>query len=245
MLNTPSPFRDVALSLQKGLRDTLRPGLAFFSLMIGGLAAVLMSVIFWIFWADIQKGAAWLAALSMGWMFDSPHPLLLAALRWLLSLALFFMGMLLLVQLALELWLMSRIQRTCLARYPGLSPSPGADRFSLGLGDTLRTAATWFLGSMVCLLIPFFGGFLLVGLSCYLGVRGLVNDALDGLAAEDEIRHLISQSRPQMLLLGLAVGLFTLLPMAGLLAPVLAGASTCHLFMGRFQALKAVHPAHA
>jgi len=68
-------------------------------------------------------------------------------------------------------------------------------------------------------------------LASYLNVRGLVNDAVDGLATDEQRRAIIQARRVEMTLLGVLVGLFTLVPFAGFLSPVVLGAGVCHLGM--------------
>ena len=59
------------------------------------------------------------------------------------------------------------------------------------------------VGSLFCLLIPVVGGGLALLLVGYLNVRGLVGDALEGVATDQERRQIVQRHRPQMLLLGL------------------------------------------
>jgi len=81
------------------------------------------------------------------------------------------------------------------------------------------------------LIIPVFGGLLFFLLASYLNVRSLINDATDGLVTDSEFRALLGKNRVEMLVLGVILSIVTVIPVLGFFAPVLLGASVCHLCM--------------
>lgn len=242
-MNSNLPVKEVLHCFQLGLRDALRPQLAFASLLVGVLAVVVVAVIFGVWHAPIQAGVAGVVQASLAWAGMAQHAWLVPILIWLMIAMLFVLSVLLLMQLVLELWLMPRVQRVCLQRHPDLQNVQADVRFRYGVLDGARTFSTWLFGSMVCLLIPVVGSVLALGLSSYLAVRSLVNDAVDGKATEAEVRYLIRNSRPQMLMLGALLAACALVPLAGLFVPVLAGCCTCHLMMARLAQLRATQAA--
>ena len=230
-------LKEAAHSYRLGLRDALRPRLAFSSILVALAAAVLALVVF-IVWADpIQRWAAHWVGLGLAWVWPTLGGVWVSVLKWLQVVTWYVLSTLLLMQVMLELWLMDRIQSVCLNRHPALAGRQHEGSFGLGVLDAARTLAIGAAGTVVCLFIPLVGGLLLLALSSYLAVRSLVNDALQGLATDDEVRTLIRTSRPQMLALGLLLAMTALIPFAGFLVPVVAGASTCHLMMSRLQRL--------
>lgn len=230
-------LREVAQSYQRGLRDALRPRLAFSSLLVAVVAAALLLVVFILWHAPIRQWSGYWVAWGLAWLGTTPGSMWVAALTWLLIISFYLLGVMLLMQIMLELWLMPRIQSVCLRRHPALLERRHNASIRQGLLDGVRTFLTWAVGGLVCLLVPVIGGLLLLALSSYLAVRSLVNDSLDGLASDAQIRTLIRTSRPEMLVLGLLIALTAVVPLLGLLVPVLAGASTCHLMMGRLERL--------
>ncbi|TDM06520.1 MAG: hypothetical protein C4K60_18480 [Ideonella sp. MAG2] len=238
-MNSQLSVNEVLHSFQLGLRDALRPQLALSSLVIGVLSAIMVAVGFAVGWEPLQLGIAALVQAGLVWVGLVPPLWLVSALRWLMTAMLFVLAVLLLMQLVLEFWLMPRVQKVCLLRHPQLQGVQAGTGFRHGVLDGARTLSTWLFGGLLCLLVPVVGSVLLLGLSCYLAVRSLVNDAVEGKATEAEVRHLIRHSRPQMLMLGALLAACALVPLAGLLLPALAGASTCHLMLARLERLRA------
>jgi len=234
-----SPVHDIFHSYQWGWRDALRPRLALTSVVVACLATALMLVVFLVWHGPIVEGLASLARSGLSRLWAEPKDWAVEVLAGLMTLLSFGLGVFLLVQLALQFWLMPRIQKYCLLRHTALNDHRAETSLRHGVMDGVRTLFTWLVGGLVCLLIPVIGGVLMLALSSYLTVRSLANDSLDGLASDDEIRALIRESRFQMLGLGILVTLIVLIPVVGLLVPVLAGTSTCHLMMTRLTRLRA------
>jgi hypothetical protein len=235
----PTPLRDILHSYQWGWRDALRPRLALTSVVVACLATVVMLIVFIVWHGPITQELASLAQAGLSHLMAEPKAWAVGALTWLMTLLTFGLGVFLLVQLALQFWLMPRIQKYCLLRHAALKDHRADTSLRHGVLDGVRTALTWVIGGLVCLLIPVVGSVLMLALSSYLTVRSLVNDALDGLATDEEVRALIRESRLPMLGLGILVALIALIPLVGLLVPVLAGTSTCHLMMTRLARLRA------
>ena len=233
--------QDVLASLALGLRDGLRPGLLLSSIAIWLLAFLFWTLLLVAFrteiWAWAQQALQGLwqglaSAVLSGALAPAAASGLAGGFASFLAVLLILLAFALLVSLtvriALELLLMARIQRQCLLRYPQLPTGvPGSLR--AGLRSLVVTSATLIVGGLLCLLIPVVGGLLLFALGAYLNARSLVNDALDGVATPDEQRQFIRSRRFSLALLGLALSLLMVVPLAGLLAPTLMGASVCHL----------------
>lgn len=235
------PLRDILLSYQWGWRDALRPRLALTSVVVACLATLVMLIVLLVWHGPITQKLASLVKAGLSHLMAAPSAWAVDALTWLMTLLTLALGVFLLVQLALQFWLMPRIQKYCLLRHAALKGHLGDTSLRHGVMDGVRTTLTWLIGGSVCLLIPVVGSVLMLALSSYLNVRSLVNDALDGVASDDEVRALIRGSRLPMLGLGALITLTVLIPMAGLLVPVLAGTSTCHLMMTRLARLRAQH----
>jgi len=234
----PDTLREVAHSYQLGFRDALQPRLALSSIVVGGLATLVMLLVFVSWHNPIGQWSGEVVNAGLTRVWHTPNELLVSALKWLMMATLFVLGFVLLMQLVLQFWLMQRIQKVCLRRHPALHGLSEDSGFRHGVMDGVRTFSTWALGGLLCLFIPVLGGVLLLVLSSYLAVRSLINDSLEGLASDVEVRTLIRESRPEMLGLGLLIALSALIPLVGFLVPVLTGASTCHLMMTRLARLR-------
>lgn len=235
------PDRPLAQALQAaelGLRDGVRPGLLGFSILTA-LGAFFLWVILFAFghgvvWSYAMKAAHGglpglaVAPISMGqasmwaWVVHAFSVLL----AFLISVAAFALFVMLTIQLVLELFLMPRIHRLCLPQYPTLSRVGGAS-----LSNSLLTLAKlWgvLVVGMLLWVIPFVGGLAFFALAGYLNVRILANDALEGVATPEELRAIAESHRWGMLCLGVMMGFFLMIPLAGLVAPSVLGASVCH-----------------
>lgn len=236
-----------------GLRDGLKPRLALMSFMVGLGVSLFWFAVFGLYAAELWQGAQSLASVGLigtlkgvGEVTQALQGLVPVVMAgWftkMVAAGLLLMGYALLVILSmriiLELVLMPRIQRVCLQRYPDLLPTEGATVMA-GLRDTLGTLSTSVVGSLCCLLIPVIGGLLVLVLVSYMNIRSLLGDTLEDLATDDEVRQIIQGSRADMTVLGLACTALTLVPLLGLFAPVIMGASACHLTMRRLTVLRA------
>lgn len=239
--NSPSPLAEALHCALLGLRDALHPALITLSLGVWALAFLVMTALYalgWSWLAPALEGVAEFAVLGLpGWLGWTPATggflselagYAETVLQWLLLAALFAVGVLLLARVILELVLMGQVQRRVLSHYPKLAASVERP-WRADLRDLAGNLGTWLVGSLLCLCIPLIGGALLILLTAYLNVRGLVNDAFDGVVAEPLQRRFVTTQRPTMLLLGAVVGLVMLVPLLGLIGPSLLGAATCHL----------------
>lgn len=218
------------------LREAIRPGLALVSIVIGAVSLGLWLLVFSIWgghivhWCDLLSNAILGRLTGQG---ATPSVLMLSIGRvfsYLFATAVFIILVMVTVRILLEFILMARIQRYCLPRYPSLQTGVPSS-MTAGIRDALGATATLVIGGLLCLVIPIIGGVLFFVLASYLNVRGLVNDAVEGLATDEQRRAIIQARRVEMTLLGVLVGLFTLVPFAGFLSPVVLGAGVCHLGM--------------
>jgi Etoposide-induced protein 2.4 (EI24) len=214
-----------------GLKDGLRPGLAWSSLMWMG--AVLLA---WGLGLALAPDHWW-SLDSLGERLQAVASLNATVAR-ILAAFLFVLAYVLLVIVSMALVilfvLMPRIRQTCLRAYPQLAPASG----SLALLGPWRNAM-WLLMSLgvgggASLILPGLGSLIGVALVSYFNLRGLVYEALDGLATVAEQEQLLRRQRLPILGLGLALSAFGMVPVLGLLSPLVMGTSACHL---AFQAL--------
>lgn len=227
---------EVAKCFALALCEAARPGLAFLSAILALAAFGLWPAVFAIWWSDLASLAGWAVNKLTGGLLHMPVPssngstLWIQAFAYILLAAAFLLLVMVTLRILLEWMLMSRIQRHCLRRYPQLQR--GVESSVLGgLRDTIGPVLTFVFGGLACLLIPVLGGGLLFVLANYLNVRGLVNDAVEGLANDEQRRVFIKANRLQMAVLGVLLSVFMLIPFAGFFAPVVMGASVCHLCM--------------
>ncbi|AKJ29889.1 EI24 domain-containing protein [Caldimonas brevitalea] len=255
MIFFPSSLRfglsEAAKSFALGLRECARPRLALVSVVAALVSLLLWLTVFVTWWEELVQlalvGLVVLAVVfapaaplagsvvAMGSFASVAAPVGLVAvaagvLKYVVVAAAFAVLVLVTMRLVVEWWLMPRIQQACLERYPALRQKVDASWHG-GLRNVLGAWALFLVGGTICLLIPFVGAVLLFLLANYLNARSLVNDALDGIANDVERRKAISENRVATTAVGVMVAGFTLIPFAGLLAPVLLGAAMCHLSM--------------
>jgi len=221
----PLPLRALLL----GLRDGLRPSLAWSSIM--WMIGVLVG---WgVFFAVTPD--RWWSLDTLAAMVQSVIPLdatFAKALGVLVFMLAYVAGVIATMALVLLLVLMPRIRETCLRAYPALQPASS----SMALMGPWRNAV-WLLsallgGGVASLALPVVGTLLMVTLVSYFNVRGLLYDALDGLASPAEQEAVLRQQRPAILTLGLLLSALALVPVLGLLSPVIMGTSASHLAFG-------------
>jgi hypothetical protein len=235
------PDRPLAQAVQAaklGLRDGVRPGLLGFSILTALGAFFLWFILFalghGVVWAYAMKATHWVlpglstAPTSIGqasmwvWVAQAFSGLL----AFLISVAAFGLFVMLTIQLVLEFFLMPRIHALCLPQYPTLRRVGGGS-----LSNSLITLAKlWgvLVAGMLLWVIPVVGGLAFFALAGYLNVRILANDALEGVATPEELRAIAKSHRWGMLCLGVMMGVFLMIPLAGLVAPSVLGASVCH-----------------
>lgn len=235
-LRTRSALAEGLTCFALALREAIRPGLAAVSIVIGAISLGLWLLVFSIWGSHVVHWCDLLSNAILGRLFgqgDSPSVLLASVGRvfaYLFATALFIILVMVTVRVLLEFILMARIQRYCLPRYPSLKTGVPSS-MTAGARDAMGATATLVIGGLLCLIIPIIGGVLFFFLASYLNVRGLVNDAVDGLASDEQRRAIIESRRVEMMILGVLVGVFTLVPFAGFLSPVVLGAGVCHLGM--------------
>ncbi len=213
-------------ALLLGLRDGLRPGLALSSLMwmIGVIIA-------WGLCFALAPDRWWsldaLAAMVQGLIpLESTFAKPLAALGFVLAYVLLVIVSMALVIL---LVLMPRIRDTCLRAYPALQPASTGLALLGPWRNAVYLVSALLAGGVASLMLPVVGSLLMVTLVSYFNVRGLLYDALDGLATPAEQEAVLRRQRPAILLLGLLLSALALVPVLGLLSPLIMGTSASHL----------------
>jgi Etoposide-induced protein 2.4 (EI24) len=213
-------------ALLLGLKDGLRPRLAWSSLMwtIAVLAA-------WALAFALAPDAWWslatVAGLLQAW---APWPATVAQVLAALVFGLSYV-LLVIVSMALVilLVLMPRIRAICLRAYPGLQPASAGMALMGPWRNAVYLVSALLAGGLASLLLPVVGSLVLVALVSYFNVRGLLYDALDGLATPAEQEAVLHRQRPAILLLGLLLSALALVPVLGLLSPLIMGTSASHL----------------
>lgn len=249
-MTTPPPAY-VSRSFLLGLRDGFNPLLALISLCITVFSSLLWLFIF-LFWGHeimqaLLQGAGWLAHTVLGWFGvnysltpDTADPRWWARLSswmlgWSLTILCYLLAVLLTIRLVVELFFIRLVQQHCLKRYPHLRTDIKRPLPSV-IWSIIRGWSVFALLALVCLTLPIIGGALLFVLMSYFNVRSLANDAMDGLADEAMVRHLLRNNRMRMTGLGILLSLFALIPFIGLFLPAIIAAASCHLFMQQLPA---------
>ena len=218
---------DAAQALLLGLRDAWRSRLLASSvrwtlgLSVGWLVLLAWpGLTFWrdaLSWASLPWAGAWATGLS------TVLQLVLVALIYAALLGLS-------VALLIVFVFMPRVRALCLQAYPALRPVAGGSLLG-PVRLALRLAGWTALGAGVCVLVPVVGGLLFLLLSGYLNVRGLVPDALEDLASDDEVQAVVAAQQADMAGLGASLAVLSMVPVLGWLVPVVMAASVCHLSM--------------
>ena len=202
-----NPLAQATSAARKGLRDVTKGGLLGFHWALPWLASTPSS---------LESASVWVWASQA----------LSGLVAFILFLAAFGLLVMLTIQIVLELFLMSRIQAFCLPQYPKLRKgAPG--NFRRELIDMAKLWAALCAGLLLWI-IPLVGALSFFVLAAYINVRLLVNDVLSDIATAEEREWFVSQHRMGLLLLGLMMAGFLLIPFAGLLAPTVLGASVSH-----------------
>jgi hypothetical protein len=203
------------------LRDGIKPPISLISAMIWVLAIAVWGIIFFLLhWNLVGLLPA----------FTTLSPFFKTALQDILLIALYLAVVVITVRIAIEFWLMKRIQRACLVHYPQLKHLYKGS-LVIQTRDAIKSGSAFAVGGLICLLIPVIGPALLFTLFGYLNVRSLVNDALDGLVTNEERRQIIEGNRLTMTLIGAMIEGLMLVPIVDLFVPSILGAAVCHLSM--------------
>ena len=244
-----TPLAQAAQAANLGFTEGLKPRIAFLSI---GAALVVFIVWLMIFvfghaqvWAIATAATHW--ALP-GWASAPPSMAQASIWVWvvqalsglvtfLISVAAFGVLVMLTLQVVLELVLMPRIQREVLPSYPTLKPGvPGSLPANFLLLIRLWGA---LIAGLLLWLIPLAGGIAFFALAAYINARSLVNDALDGIASPSERQAIVRQNRWGLMILGLMMGCLLMIPLVGLVAPSVLGASVCHFCFSALVKLRA------
>ena len=236
-LTAPGTLSEALACLALGFSDGLRPRLALASAFVAIASFVLWLVIFLVARDPIWRGAE----AAAGWALPQAAMALSGVVAFMLVATAFVLLVVLSIRFYQELFLMTRIQRQCLLRYPAIAAT-ATGSWAADLRSMLRQFAVLLL-SFPLLLVPLIGSVAYLLLGCYLNVRGLVDDALENLATPAEREAIVQRSRGSMVVLGLAMAALLLIPFAGLLMPSILGASVCHLCLRALTQLRLEHHA--
>lgn len=240
-----SPAADLVISLAAGLRDGLRPSIFLLSvaLWLAAIAGCSLAVLLFFsrLWAGVETVAQASISLVRDWLPDLVHPLLHASvspLAWLLLAALWLVAVLLTARILIELFLMRHISARIRRQYPQLRVAPeGRFRFNL-LVQLLGPIAL-----LPLLLVPLVGALAFFAGNGWLLARSLAQDALEEVAAPDEISRLLAANRVWLMLAGTLLSLVLLLPLLGWFAPGILGCSISHFACRRLQVQRQLGPA--
>ncbi|UMZ12760.1 EI24 domain-containing protein [Pseudomonas sp. MPFS] len=241
--------------LALALRSSLRPGILLRSSL---LCLIVFGLWTWAFYSNFQlisivsgaislfvvygaavigfvpgiSGSGGASVAGMGAIAPALATLLIyAGLLAVAVIVALYTGMIILsIRLMLRWVLMGSLRQRALRQYPhlqGRTPAPG--NMLRGARYYLMPWLSLGLGPLLCLLIPFVNGMLLMLLLAYLNVRFLSAPALAGLASGEEQLQAIRQQRGAMAAFGLLIFVIALVPVLNLLVPALLGAGTCHL----------------
>jgi len=221
-------IRESLLCVALSLRDGIQPPIALISAAIWAATILTWTIAFFFITPPLMRALPEIPQLI---------PILNQTLRYLVVATLYVGLVLITVRVAIELWLMKRIQKFCLNYYPGLSLSHKSS-ILVSVRDAPKSAGTFLVGGLICLVIPGIGPALLFLLMGYINVRSLMNDALDGLVSNEDRRTIIESNRLSMLLIGGLLEGLMLIPIVGFFAPSILGTSVCHLCMRQTEKLR-------
>jgi hypothetical protein len=247
------------------MRDSLHPRLLGNSLGIWIVAFATWLTVFIVWWQQIKALCMLLAAIfAVGIFFLMPMLsgggassattamatigpanigflvggiLALFILPFVFVALLFAVAMSLTIRVLLEIFVMGKIQQRALKTYPEIRTGLKSSLYN-SIRDFISIAFTFLIVGAIVLMIPVVNGVFFFALLCYLNVRGLVNDALEGIATDNEVRAVIKAERLTMTVLGMGLVAVVLIPFAGLISPTLTGSSVCHLCMRRLSKLR-------
>ncbi|MBM3115032.1 EI24 domain-containing protein [Jeongeupia naejangsanensis] len=241
--NPAAPARpgEVIHCVALGLRDSIHPRLLRVSLGVWLLTLLIMALAYWLAWEPISQGFGAAARFltqrlpgQLGWVPDPASWVgrvatgMTLVLEYALAFLGFVLGTMLVARIVLEMVLMGHVQALVLTRYPAIA-NHVLRPWRANVRDLAGNLGTLIIGSVLCMCIPVIGPVLLVMLNAYLNIRGLINDALDGVATAEQQRRFIRSHRWQMLGAGLLLSGVALIPFAALLMPGMLGATACHL----------------
>jgi hypothetical protein len=207
-------------------------------------ALALWLVLAFAFWSE---AAAWLQlqfnqSAAIGWAISVwPLSLIAAHLAWILLLLLFIPLVLITAVLIIGVYAMPvMVAQVAERAFPGLERRQGGSLAGALWNSAMALA--WLLLLLALSLplwfVPLLWPVLPVLLFGYLNQRVFRYDALAEHATAWEMQTLIRRHRRELFLLGVAVALFGLIPLLGLLAPVYGGLVFIHYGLARLVQLR-------
>ena len=231
-------------SLLRAFASLLHPRMLLLMLWPVLIALALWLVLAFAFWSQAE---AWLQlqfnqSAAIGWAIDLwPLSLIAAHLAWILLVLLFVPLVLITAVLIIGVFAMPVMVALVAERaYPGLERRQGGT-FAGSLWNgviALAGLALLLLLSLPLWLFPLFWPVLPILLFAYLNQRVFRYDALYEHATGWEMQTLFRRHRRELFLLGVAVALFGLIPVLGLLAPVYGGLAFIHYCLARLAQLR-------
>ena len=215
-----------------GVRDGFHPRLILQSLAIWLASLLLWGTVFGIWHAEIHGLFEQLQSRIFGSFRGA------AAMAWLATFVAFVLATLLTARGLVDLFLMPTIQTLVLRRHPGLERIDGGS-WRMGLLNSVGHYVTIALIALPLMLVPVVNVIALFLLFNYVNVRGLVPDALDGVASSEEVRALIKGSRVEMTVLGTLATLVMMIPPITLVGPSFFGAAVTQFSLRRLKAQRA------
>lgn len=222
---------DLFASLPLTLRDTFRSGLIFF--ILRWLLGIMLG--WWLMFMGLAVAPdRWFdfgfMQLGHGWWQD------------MLRVAGVVMAYLLAVAVAVMLFLvlvvMPKVRAICLAHYPMLTPVAGGSLIT-PIWHAFKLTGWLVVAAVGLALVPGVGWVAFPLVAATLNARGLVWDALDGLATPAEIQLALRGLTLELALLSALTLAWGAVPVLGwLTAPLLMTSGVCHLAMRRLARLR-------
>jgi CysZ protein len=235
---------EISKALLRAFFSLLHPRMLLLMLWPVAVALVLWLGLAFAFWS---QAAAWLQlelgqSAVIGWAITVwPLTLIATHLAWIL-LALLFMPLVLVTAvLIIGVFAMPAMVKHVAERaYPQLARRQGGT-FAGSVWNSAM-ALVWLallaLLSLPLWFFPLLWPVLPVLLYAYLNQRVLRYDALGEHAAGWEMETLIRRHRAELLLLGVALALFGMIPLLGIFAPVYGGLAFIHYCLARLTQLR-------
>lgn len=242
-----SAFPQAMACILAGLRDGLHPRLILQSLGIWAAVLLFWSLVFWFARAQVGEASLWVVQLAahggMAWLDDGaatgPAWLAGSAVTGLLAGTVALLAFVLLnlftARMLVDAFLMGTIQGIVRKRYPTVESWPGGS-WKAGLRNSVGPVVTVLLLALPLMLVPVLNVIALFFLFNYLNVRGLLPDALEDIASDEETRALIEGSRVEMAVLGVLMVPVVMIPPLTLFGPSVLGASVTHFGLQRLKA---------
>lgn len=242
-MSSSSVVVDVLYSLARGLRDCVRPAILLFSVLVWGCATAVCGLVFLLAWRPLWQVAQGLVQMGwqtlVGWweVLAPAGNIVVPVTTGLVLLLAAVLLVIIAVRIALEFWLMDRVRGVILAGYPQLQRRSA--RLGTEVSLFVRQLISLVVLAPVFLVLPLIGGPLWFAFGAYLMARGLMVDALQGVADDRELTELPGANRPGLLLIGCSLSLLLLVPPLSLIAPALLACCVCHFAFRRLESGRA------